>query len=159
MNTASMTATVRRAWSAVPPPPADDLKYLAWGWGEKASLAFIGIAPGDVDILSDGFLACTPLLDLPPAAAAAYMGTYLLSLLHGLALQERTGLFHDILTRAHLLACLTQEDFWRTVIRPFLSVECRQALVELSHYVASRRELLALSVDQSHRIVALALAS
>jgi hypothetical protein len=43
---------------------------------------------------SAGFLGCTPLLDLPPAAAAAHLGTYLLSLLHGLSLQERAGLFH-----------------------------------------------------------------
>ena len=49
---------------------------------------FVGIAPVEVDISSPGFLGCTPLLDLPPTAAAPYLGTYLLSLLQGLKFQE-----------------------------------------------------------------------
>jgi hypothetical protein len=156
INTDAMTTAVRTAWSHIPPPPVEDLKYMAWGWGEEAWRAFVGVAPVEVDISSSGFLACTPLLDLPPAAAAAYLGTYLLSLLDGLKFQESCGIFYDILTRAHTIHCLSEPDFWRTVIRPYLPAECRQTLVEFSFYLASRRELLALSQDEVDLIVALA---
>jgi hypothetical protein len=44
---------------------------VAFTCGEEGSRALIGIAPVDVDITSVGFLACTPLLDLLHAAAAA----------------------------------------------------------------------------------------
>jgi hypothetical protein len=81
MNAAIMTETVRAAWSRIPAPPATDLRYMAWGCGEDAARAFIGIAPVDVDISSSGMFACTPLFDLPPAAAAAYLGTFPLGLL------------------------------------------------------------------------------
>lgn len=129
---------------------------MEWGWGEKARKAFVGIAPVEVDISSPGFRACTPLLDLPPRAAAAYLGTYLLSLLQGLKFQESCGAFYDLVTRAHVLHCLTEPDFWRDVIRPYLSAECRQTLLDLSSYLASRRELLALSQEQIDLIVVLA---
>lgn len=156
ISTDTMTAAVRSAWSRIPPPPEEDLQYVAWGWGEEASRALVGIAPVDVDILSAGFLSCTPLFDLPAVAAAAYLGTYLLSLLHGLELQERTGLFHDVTTRAHLLSCLADEGFWQTVIRPRLPEECRRVLVEFASYLMSRRELLALSSKQADLIVSFA---
>ncbi|MEH2179194.1 MAG: hypothetical protein V7K56_08595 [Nostoc sp.] len=155
MNTDTMIASVRTAWSLIPPPPVEDLQYMAWGWGEEAWRAFVGIAPVEVDISSPGFLACTPLLDLPPATAAAYLGTYLLSLLDGLKFQEDCGIFYDILTRAHTIHCLSEPDFWQTVIRPYLPAECRQTLVEFCSYLASCRELLALSQEQIDLIVAL----
>lgn len=158
MNTDAMTTAVRTAWSRIPPPPAEDLQYMAWGWGEKAWRAFVGIAPVEVDISSPGFLACTPLQDLPPAAAAAYLGTYLLSLLEGLTFQERRSIFYDLLTRAHVIHCLSEPNFWRTVIRPYLPGECRQTLVEFSSYLASRRELFALSQGEIDQIVTLAAA-
>jgi hypothetical protein len=154
-----MIEAVRTAWAGIPTPPAQDMQNVALACGEEGSRALVGVAPLDVDIRSAGFLACTPLLDLPPAAAAAYLGAYLLSLLHGLSLQEQTGLFHDIVTRAHVLSCLGMEDFWRTVIRPHLPAECRQVLVDLSHYLVARRELLGLSAEEADRIVALATAN
>ena len=155
-NADALTAAVRIAWAQIPVPPAEDLKYLAWACGEDAWRAFVNIAPVAVDISSPGFLGCTPLLDLPPAAAAAYLGSYLLSLLEGLKFQEDNGIFYDVLTRAHVISCLSEPEFWRTVIRPYLPAECRQTLVQFSSYLASRRELLALSQEEVDLIVALA---
>jgi hypothetical protein len=159
MDTEAMAEAVRAAWSRIAAPPADDLQYVAWGWGERAAEALVGVAPVDVDITSPGFLGSTPLLDIPPRAAAAYLGTYLLSLLGGLTLQERTGLFYDVLTRSHVLACLTQEEFWETVIRPWLPTDCKRALVALADYLSSRRDLLALEQEETDRIAHLAAAS
>lgn len=155
----TITETVRAAWSRIPAPPPEDLRYMAWGWGEDAARTFTGVAPVDVDISSSGFFACTPLFDLPPPAAAAYLGTFLLGLLRGLELQERTGVFHDILTRAHVLTCLQDERFWEIVIRPHLPPECREALVALSSYLVPRRDLLALTEEEANRIQAFALAA
>jgi len=156
MNSESLASAVRAAWSAIPAPPAKDMQYIEWSCGPDAARALVMVRPADVDIHSAGFLGCTPLLDLPPNAAAAYLGAYLLSLLHGVDLQEQTGIFHDIVTRAHVLACLALEDFWRTVIRPHLSAECRLTLVRLSYYVAAQRKLLALSDEEADRLIALA---
>lgn len=146
--TRSLQEAVRRAWSTVPAPPAEDLQLMEWGWGEKAANAFVGVAPVDVDIQSGGFAAATPLLDLPPRAAAAYLGPYLLSLLDGLEFQKRVGLFDDVLSRAHTLTCLTSPDFWAEVIRPFLPAECRDVLVEVVAYLTSERGMLALTDEQ-----------
>jgi hypothetical protein len=152
----AMAAAIRDAWADIPAPPTEDLKYMAWGWGEDAYRAFAGVKPVDVDISSPGFNAATPLLDLPPRAAAAYLGTYVLSLLHSLALQEKTGLFADLITRAHLIHCLTTREFWRGVIRPHLPPECKQVLVPLAACLGSRKELLALSQEEVDLIAALA---
>lgn len=159
MDTADLIEAVREAWSGVPAPPAEDLQYVDWGWGEAAERALVGVTPMDVDITSAGFLGTTPLLDIPPRAAAAYLGPYLLSLLRGLSLQEQTGLFHDVITRAHVLNALSQEDFWRDVIRPFLSADVQRTLVDLAHYLASRRDLLGLAQEYADRIVTLATGS
>ena len=61
---------------------------MEWGWGEAAARAFTGVAPVEVDIESEGFSVATPLLDLPPRAGSAYLGTFLLSLLKGLEFLE-----------------------------------------------------------------------
>lgn len=159
VDTDTMTAVVRSAWSRVPAPPAADLALIGSEWGEQAARAFVGVAPVDVDITSPGFLVCTPLLIIPPRAAAAYLGTYMLGMLRGLWLQEKSGLFHDILTRAHLLHCLSREQFWKTVVRPHLDEECRKALNSFCSYIASRSELLGLSADESATILRLASAT
>lgn len=156
MKTDAMMAVVHKAWSAVPAPPAIDLRYIEQECGQDSARAFVGVAPVDVDISSPGFLGCMPLFDIPPKATAAYLGTYVLSLLHGLRVQERVGLFADVISRAHTIHCLTAENFWRDVIRPHLSEECRQALRELSVYLASRRALLDLPKEQSDSLVSLA---
>jgi hypothetical protein len=149
------TTTIRLAWSQIAAPPAEDLQYMAWACGEDAWRAFVNKAPVAVDLSTPAFLGCTPLLDMPPRAAAAYLGTYLLSLLEGLKYQEDNGIFYDILTRAHILACLSNPDFWERVIRPHLPGECRTALSELASYLASRRNLLGLSEQQLEQIVSL----
>jgi hypothetical protein len=158
MDTANITAAIRNAWSPIPPPPAPQMQYIAEEWGEETLRAFLGIPPMEVDTYTPEFLGCTPLLDLAPSAAAAYLGTYLLSLLEGLAVQERIGVFPDLLTRAHVLNCILQEHFWRTVIRPYLPPPCRQALVDLAYYLVARRELLALTAEETGRITTLATA-
>jgi hypothetical protein len=138
----SLSDAIRDAWASIPAPPADDLKYMAWGWGEDAAREFTGVAPMDVDIRSEGFYAATPLLDLPNRAAAAYLGTYLLALLRGLDFQKKVGIFTDVLHRAHTLTCLTTPHFWEDV-RPFLSPKCREVLAQVAIFIASEHEAFA----------------
>lgn len=152
----TLYAAVRDAWASIPPPPAEDLKYMAWGWGEEAASVFIGVAPVDVDISSAGFQAATPLLDLPPRAAAAYLGTFVMSLLKGLEFQQSVGIFIDVLSRSHTITCLELPDFWQQVIRPFLPLECRKVLVQVVTFLVSEKEALALTNEQADTMVALA---
>ncbi len=149
---------VRDAWAAVPAPPVEDLQYMEWGWGEEAARAFTGVAPVDVDIRSAGFYAATPLLDLPPSAAAAYLGTYLMSLLRSLEQQKALGIFFDVVTRAHIITCLELPSFWERAIRPFLPATCREVLVQVVTFLASEKEALALTQEQADTLVALATA-
>jgi hypothetical protein len=147
---------VRDAWVSIPAPPAEDLKYMAWGWGEDAWHAFVGVAPVDVDIDSPGFAAATPLQDLPPRAAAAYLGTSLLSLLRGLEEQAVIGIFDDLLTRAHTLACLMSPSFWEQVIKPFLPSKCREVLMQVVAFLAAEHKALALTPERVETMMALA---
>jgi hypothetical protein len=156
MTTDELIAAVHTSWSQVPAPPEGDMDRIEWECGPQGARALIGVSPVDVDISSPGFLGCTPLLDIKPNAAAAYLGTYILSLLRGVSLQEKIGLFHDVVTRAHVLTCLQQETFWRIAIRPHLPQQCRRTLQDLALYLESRRELLALSPEQTAKITALA---
>jgi hypothetical protein len=155
-TTGELYAAVRDAWASIPAPPAEDLKYMAWGWGEEAARAFSGIAPVDVDIGSRGFYAATPLLDLPPRAAAAYLGTFVMSLLKGIEFQQASGIVDDVLSRAHTLTALTLPGFWERVIRPWLPPECHQALRQVVSLLASDRELLALPPEKVDAMLALA---
>jgi hypothetical protein len=147
---------VRAAWASIPPPPPEELQYMEWGWGEEAARSFIGIAPVDVDIASVGFAAATPLLDLPPQAAAAYLGPYLLSLLHSLERQKAIGIFYDVVTRAHTITCLTSPRFWEQVIRPFLPSPCREVLARVVAHFATERKALALTDAQAELMLSLA---
>lgn len=157
MTTANeLYAAIRGAWASIPAPPAEDLKYMAWGWGEEAAQAFSGIAPVDVDISSHGFHAATPLLDLPPRAAAAYLGTFVMSLLKGIEFQQAVGIFDDVLSRAHTLTVLSLPDFWERVIRPWLPSACHDVLAQVVFFLASEKEFLALSQDQVDTMLALA---
>lgn len=129
---------------------------MAWGWGEEAWQAFVNIAPMDVDIDSPGFFVAEPLLKLPHRAAAAYLGTYLLSLLRSLEGQMACGLFYDIFTRAHMIACLTIPHFWKD-IRPFLPPKCREVLVQVVAFLTTEgREVLALAPEDVETMTALA---
>lgn len=146
---------VRDAWAEVPAPPAEDLQYMAWGWGEEAARAFTGVAPADVDIGSAGFYAATPLLDLPPRAGAAYLGPFLLSLLRGLEFQHAFGIFDDVLSRAHTITALTLPSFWERAIRPHLPPRVHQVLAQVVDYLVSEREALALTDEQVETMLTL----
>lgn len=146
---------VRDAWASVPAPPADDMKYMEWGWGEEAARAFTGVAPVDVDITSAGFYAATPLFDLPSRAGAAYLGTFLLSLLRSLENQKPMGIYFDFETRAHVLTCLSNPTFWKGV-RPLLSPKQRDVVRRVVQHLASERELLALSREKADAMIELA---
>ena len=100
-DTAKMALAIRKAWSGFPASPAEELKSLEWEFGETSAREFVGVPPMDVNIGSAGFLGCTPLLTIPASAAATYLGTYMLSLTEGISYQEKIGIFHDLLTRAH----------------------------------------------------------
>lgn len=157
MTTASQLCdAVRHAWASIPAPPAEDLKYVTWGWGAEAARAFVCVAPTDIDIDSAGFQAATPLLDLPPRAAAAYLGTFVMSLLKGLEFQQSVGMFTDVLTRAHTLTCLTLPSFWDEVIRPYLPPECREVLAQVLPFLASEQKALALTQEQVDTLLELA---
>lgn len=151
----SLQNAVREAWASVPAPPAEDLKYMDWGWGEEAAEAFTGVAPMDVNISSAGFQAADPLLNLPPRAAAAYLGTYLRSMLWNLEFQKKVGLFDDIITRAHTLTCLSFPPFWQR-IKPFLSPKCREVLARVTLHVASEREAFAITPEDIETMQTLA---
>ena len=148
---------VRNAWSQVPTPARDDLGMMEWMWGKSSALAFTGIAPVDVDTDSPGFHASTPLMDLPPHAAAAYLGTYILSLLQSLMFQESVGLFDDIVTRPHTLTCLTNKGFWDRVIQKHLPRHCQLATVEVTRHLAEKRDALHLNEEQVNVLLELAL--
>jgi hypothetical protein len=147
---------VRDAWASIPAPPAEDLKYMEWGWGKEAARTFVGVAPIDVDIHSVGFDSATPLLDIPPRAAAAYLGPFVMSLLEGLKFQQQVGLFDDILSRAHTLTALTLPSFWERAIRPHLPPQAREVLTEVAAYLASEKKALALTDEQVDTMLALA---
>ncbi len=149
----SVIADVRAAWSAVPAPSGENPKSIASVCGGAAWRTFVGIRPVDVDTSSPSFLGCTPLRELPSAWAAAYLGTYLLSFLEGLKFQDERVAFYDVLTRAHLLACLEDANFWRDVIRANLSVECREAVSHFCNLLSERHRMVALSKDRADRIV------
>jgi sugar/nucleoside kinase (ribokinase family) len=152
----ALSDAIRDAWASIPAPPAEDLKYMAWGWGEDAAREFTGIAPMDVDIHSEGFYTATPLLDLPSRAAAAYLGTYLLALLRGLEFQKAVGIFTDVLHRAHVITCLTFPPFWERVVKPFLPPKCREVLAQVTLFVASEHEAFALTPEDVETMRALA---
>ena len=151
----SLSDAIRDAWASVSAPPAEDMKYMAWISGEAAAKAFTGVAPMDVDRDSGGFLVATPLLDLPPRAAAAYLGPYLLELLRSLEFQKKVGIFSDVRLRAHVITCLELPDFWED-IRPYLPPKCREVLAQVTLYCASEHEALFLRPEQVETMRALA---
>jgi hypothetical protein len=142
---------IQDAWGSVPAPPPEDLKYMAWGWGEEAEKEFLGVAPMDVNRRSVGFHAADPLLDLPARAVAAYLGTFLLAILHGLAFQKKVGMYSDFRHRAHVITFLELSHCWEQV-KPHLSPKCRKVLAEVALYIASEHELLALTPEQVEKM-------
>jgi hypothetical protein len=136
---------VKSAWSGIDAPAAQDMERMEWGWGKEAAQAFTGIKPVDVNINSAGFQAATPLLKLPARAAAAYLGTYLISLLYGLDIQEKVGFPTDIVTRAHTLTVMTAPNFWTEIAGPHLPPDCLAVVCEVADLMIAKREPLALT--------------
>lgn len=155
MNVSSLEAKIRAAWANIAAPPAEDLEYMEQEWGDEAACAFTGVAPMKVDLESPGFSAATPLLDLPPRASAAYLGTYLLSLLQSLQFQENVGLFDDITTRAHIINVMTNRRFWEDVVRRELSPECQQVAADVARFMAAKQDALALEPEDVQKLLAL----
>lgn len=143
-----VSVDIVEAWRELPVPPPEDLWPLFWPRSKGAEDTFRGIPPTAVDIESPGFLASDPLLHLPPPAAAAYLCPYLLSLLEGLKFQKQTGFSYDILTRAHLIACLFQPMFWERIIYPHLTARCRAALLETILIMKENQSELSLEDDE-----------
>jgi len=147
-----LSKKVKRVWSEIDAPPAEDMKYMEWGWGKAAAEAFTGVKPVDVDIDSSGFQAASPLLELPGRAAAAYLGPYLISLLDGLDLQEKAGFALDIATRSHTLAALIAPNFWTDIAGPNLPPDCLEVLGEVADLLIANRVPLTLNDDEVARL-------
>lgn len=144
----SLYETVRQAWLPIKAAHVEDMQRMDAEFGSAAARAFIGIAPTDVDLRSPGFHAATPLVVLPPHAAAVYLGTYLLSLLEGLEFQQRAGFFDDLLTRAHTVTCLSLPWFWRDVIREHLPPSCQDAVKQVAMFLCAHRDAVPLTQEQ-----------
>jgi hypothetical protein len=142
---AELLEKVRRVWSRIDAPAAHDMRALRWESGDEAAKAFTGVKPVDVDIQSPGFRMATPLLELPARATAAYMGTYMISLLFGLIVQENVGFPTDITTRAHTLSIMMAPNFWTDIAGPHLPPECLDVVGDVAALVISRRDELTLT--------------
>ena len=151
-NALELLEKVRSAWAAVDAPPPEDMKHLEWIAGRQSAEAFTGIRPTDVDIESSGFQAATPLLELPARAAAAYLGTYLISLLYGLNIQANVGFPTDISTRSHTIATLLASNFWTDIAGPNLPSECLEVLGEVTEFLIANRGPLTLEDDEVARL-------
>lgn len=144
-----LKAEIRTAWSAMEAPPAQDMTFLDWEYGEDAVRAFVGIQPVDVDIESPGFRIATPLLDLPAQAAAAYLGPYLVALLESFQLEEAWGFPVEIKTRVHTIFTLAWPNFWTDIAAPNLSDACVSALGKVTRFVIEHSEVFQLSSDET----------
>jgi hypothetical protein len=155
MTNQMMQKAVRFAWLNVNLPPKEEMSVMTQSCGTSAAQAFLGIPPMEVDIESAGFHSATPLFDLPPTAAAVYLGTFLLSLLKSLEFQAQTGMFDDLLTRPHTLTFLTSERLTTRVIDRLTHGQ-RQALATVARYLATQQTALATTRHQVERLRAVA---
>jgi hypothetical protein len=142
-----LSRAVEEAWADIPAPHLVDLRLTGWSWSQEEADAFLDVDPMEVDIDSVGFLAATPLLDLPPEAAAAYLGSFLRALMMSLHEQKVVGFFENPLTRAHIITCLKDRRFWDDVIRPYLSGKRLEVLLEVIDCMVQERENLALDAE------------
>jgi len=157
MNARELQQKIRVAWADVTAPSGEYVeKALEWSLCDISQDALLGIAPMDVDIHSPGFDAATPLFDLPSTAAAAYLGTFLLSLIDGLEFQEKVGIFDDLLTRAHTLACLTNRRFCDEAIRKSLPKHRQEVVADVVLFLVAKRDDLALSEEDVEVLLELA---
>jgi hypothetical protein len=143
---------VRRAWSDVPAANLDDIASIRIRSGKESAQAFEGVKPIDVDIESTGFLSATPLFELRPRAAAAYLGTYLIFYLDDYGIQLAAGVPTDVFNRAHLITFLTRPNFWADFARPHLDGKCIDALGKTVAFVIEHAEDLLLSDKEIDRL-------
>jgi hypothetical protein len=64
-------------------------------------------------------------------------------------LQQRTGLFADVVTCGYTLTCLTSRDFWRDEICPWLLQTQHDLLRLVSARLADQKELPGLTAEQA----------
>ena len=138
----TLSDAIRDAWASVPAPPAEDMKYVAWGWGEAAAREFIGVAPMDVDRDSLGFSIAESLLDLPPRAGAAYLGSFLLSALEVMERHKNGDISWTLTYPGHIVSSFRFSVLWER-LWPFLTPKCREVWVQVALYIASEHECFA----------------
>ncbi|MCP3140208.1 hypothetical protein [Pyxidicoccus xibeiensis] len=143
-TTSDLMRAVEEAWAEVPAPPLLELRLTGWGLSQEEADAFVDLAPMEVDIDSVGFLMAEFLFDLPPEAAAAYLGTFLRAVMQSLRDQERVGVFGDALTRAHLITCLKDRGFWEEVIAAHLTGRRLEVLLDVVEHLVRERKALGL---------------
>ena len=65
-------------------------------------------------------------------------------------------MFHDVVTRAHVLTCLGEDRFWIEALRPNLPPACLLALKDVASHIAEHAELLAVLPEEAALICKLA---
>ncbi len=145
LTPAELLTKVKRVWSKIDAAPIEDMRSMSWISGAESAKAFTGVKPIDVDIDSVGFRAATPLLELPARVAAAYLGTYLISLLDGLEIQEKVGFPTDISTRVHTLTVLMAPGFFTDIASPHLPADCLEVVRDVVALLIAQREPLLLT--------------
>jgi hypothetical protein len=140
----SLALAVEEAWADVPAPSLRETPLTAGNLNQEEADTFLDVSPMKVDIDSVGFLAATPLDDLPPRAAAAYLGTFLRAVMMSLHEQQAVNFFADPLTRAHVITCLKEERFWAAVVMPHIAGKQREVLLDVMHCMVHNREDLGL---------------
>ncbi|WMJ02459.1 hypothetical protein RBU55_13115 [Pseudomonas chlororaphis subsp. aurantiaca] len=144
-----LKAEVKAAWAELEAPPVQDMAIMNWEYGEDAVHTFVGVRPVDVDINSAGFMAATPLLDLPAHAAAAYLGPYLTSLLEGIQIEEAVGFPIDIKTRTHTIFAMASPSFWTDIASPHLSDTCVSVLGKVAHFIIEHGDVFLFSEEEA----------
>ncbi len=144
-----LKAEVQAAWSVMEAPSPQDMALMDGEYGEDAKNAFVGVRPADVDIDSVGFMAATPLLELPAHAAAAYLGPYLVSLLKGFQMQEVVGVSIDIKIRSHTIFAMASSSFWVDIAEPYLGDACVAAVGRVARFVIEHGDVFELSEKEA----------
>lgn len=144
-----LRAEVQAAWAGLEAPPPQDMAVMNWEYGEEAKDAFVGVRPVNVDIDSVGFMAATPLLELPAHAAAAYLGPYLISLIKGFQIEEVVGFPVDIKTRAHTIFVLASPSFWTDIAAPHLGDTCVSVLGKVTRFIIEHGDVFQLSEEEA----------
>jgi hypothetical protein len=144
-------AAIREAWSTVPAPDLAGVPHTDY-WNDTTERVFAGRAPLAVDIASGDFSAAEPLLDLPAAAAGAYLAPFLLALLKELRFQLQFGLFTEIITRAHTISALADEQFQADVVRGALPPAAQNAVARTAAVMIAHAEELAITPDNLARL-------